>query len=98
MEGYIILILLLIGAPIALAIWLIVRAVGARQSIDELRRRLGSLELEVIRLKKEREPTPRRRHLSPPEVPGAAVAAAAEPVPRRRCGCCGATRAAANRP
>ena len=51
MEGYIILVLLLIGAPIALGIWLIVRAVGARQSIDELRRRLGSLELEVSRLK-----------------------------------------------
>ena len=54
MEGYIILVLLLIGIPIVAGIWLIVRAIGARQSIDELRRRLGSLELEIIRLKEAR--------------------------------------------
>ena len=53
MEGYVILILLLIGAPIALAVWLIARAVVARQSIDELRRRLGALEREVNRLRME---------------------------------------------
>ena len=51
MEGYVILILLIIGAPIAAGIWLIVRAIGARQNIDELRGRIRSLELEVIRLK-----------------------------------------------
>ena len=37
MEGYIILVLLLIGVPIAAGIWLIARAIGARQSIDELK-------------------------------------------------------------
>src|ERR1035441_6757749 len=51
MEGYVILILLLIVAPIVAGLWLIVRAIGARQSIDELTGRLRSLELEVIRLK-----------------------------------------------
>jgi uncharacterized membrane protein len=54
MEGYILLVLLLIAAPIALAIWLIARAVGANRSLDELRRRLGSLELEVLLLKEGR--------------------------------------------
>ena len=45
------LVLLVIGTPIALGVWLIVRAVGARQSIEELRRRVGSLELDVLRLR-----------------------------------------------
>jgi hypothetical protein len=82
MEGYIILVLLLIGAPIALTIWLIVRAVGARQSIDELRRRLGSLEGEVSRLKKEIGSASPAAPVSP-EMPSAAARAAAEAVQRQ---------------
>ena len=58
MEGYIILVLLLIGAPLAAGIWLIVRAIGAREGIDELRRRLSSLEGEVLRLKRELKQAP----------------------------------------
>jgi hypothetical protein len=44
MEGIILFVLLLIGGVIALAVWLIARAVGARQSTDELKRRLGLIE------------------------------------------------------
>lgn len=82
MEGYIFLILLLIGAPIVLAIWLIVRAVGARQGIEELRRRLGLLEQEVFRLRKGTEPAP---HAEPRlrEMPAIAPSAAAATVPPR---------------
>jgi hypothetical protein len=43
MEGIILLVLLVIGGIIALAVWLITRAIGARESISELHRRLGSL-------------------------------------------------------
>jgi hypothetical protein len=81
MEGYVILILLLIGAPIAAGIWLIVRAIGARQSIDELRGRIRSLELEVIRLK---EGTGRAPTAAPVarEMPAAAAPAPVEPAQR----------------
>jgi uncharacterized membrane protein len=51
MEGYMFLVLLVVATPIVLGVWLIARAVGARQSIEELRRRVGSLELDVLRLK-----------------------------------------------
>ena len=57
-------VLLVIGVPLGLAIWLIVRAVAAGNRLDELTRRLGELEVEVHRLKKgsvappASEPTP----------------------------------------
>jgi len=79
MEGYIILVLLLFVAPIVAGIWLIVRAIGARQSIDELRARLSSLELEIIRLKE----GPGRAPTAPPvprEMPAQAAPAGAEEV------------------
>jgi len=92
MEGYAFLILLVIGAPIALAVWLIVRTVITRQGIDELRRRLGALEQEVHRLRKEggpAEPLPPASaetiatppvdtfaHAMPPLIPLEPVAAA----------------------
>jgi len=43
--------LLIIGAPIALTIWLIVRAISARNRIEELSHRLVEVESEIIRLK-----------------------------------------------
>ena len=82
MEGYILLVLVLIGAPIALVIWLIARAVGARQSLDELSRRLGSLEGEVFRLKKEIASAPPVAPATP-EMPAVAAVAAAEAVQRQ---------------
>jgi hypothetical protein len=48
-------VLVVLGVPIALAIWLIVRAVQARGRIEELSFRLSELESEVIRLKREKE-------------------------------------------
>jgi hypothetical protein len=50
-----IVVLVLFGIPIALAIWLIARAVQARGRIEELSFRLSELEAEVIRLKREGE-------------------------------------------
>ncbi len=51
--------LLIIGAPIALTIWLIVRAISARNRIEELSHRLVEVESEIIRLKRERETSPK---------------------------------------
>jgi hypothetical protein len=79
MEGYIILVLLLIGAPIALLVWLIARAVVARQGIDELRRRLGALEREVNHLRMERGAAVPAAPLSP-EAPAARTPVAAPTV------------------
>jgi len=42
-------VVLIIGAPIALAIWLVVRAVSARNRIEELTRRLSELESKILR-------------------------------------------------
>src|SRR3569833_4529993 len=52
MDGGIVLIILIVlGAPLVVAIWLIVRAVSARNEILELRHRVGILEREVLRLR-----------------------------------------------
>jgi Predicted membrane protein (DUF2339) len=58
MESWIFIVLLVIAAPLALAIWLIVRAVQTRDRIEELSRRLSGLEVEVHRLRKEQTPAP----------------------------------------
>ena len=55
-PGIILVVLIILGIPIALAIWLIVRAVSARNRIEELSDRLIALESEMIRLKREKEP------------------------------------------
>jgi uncharacterized membrane protein len=79
-----IVVLVVFGIPIALAIWLIVRAVQAKGRIEELSFRLSELEAEVIRLKRERvsakpaEPAPK-----PMPAPVAATIKVAEvpPIP-----------------
>lgn len=48
-------IVLALGIPVALAIWLIVRAVRAKDRIEALTRRLGTLERDIARMKQERE-------------------------------------------
>ena len=59
MNGLIpLLVLLLLGVPIGLAIWLIARAVQSGSRIGELSRRVGDLELELHRLKQAPEPAP----------------------------------------
>jgi len=76
-----IVVLVVLGVPIALAIWLIARAVQAGSRIEELSSRLSELEAEVIRLKREREtakpaetapkpgPVPVAATIKVPEVP-----------------------------
>ncbi|HWC58854.1 MAG TPA: DUF2339 domain-containing protein [Verrucomicrobiae bacterium] len=55
MDGGIVLIILLVlGALIVVPIWLIVRAVTAKNEIHELSRRIGYLEREILRLKEQR--------------------------------------------
>ena len=48
----ILLALVILGLPIVLAIWLIVRAADARNRIGELSRKVDWLELELLRLKR----------------------------------------------
>jgi hypothetical protein len=48
-------VLIVIGVPLALAVWLIVRAVSAKNRIDELSRRIGMIESELDRLRQSQE-------------------------------------------
>jgi len=48
-------VVLILGVPIALAVWLIVRAVIAKNRIEELSQRFRILEAEIIRLKRDKE-------------------------------------------
>ena len=48
-------VVLILGVPIALAVWLIVRAVSAKKHIEELSQRFQILETEIIRLKRDKE-------------------------------------------
>src|ERR1051325_503036 len=61
-AGIALVVILILGVPLAAAIWLIVRAIQAGNRIEEISRRLGFLEAELFRLKKEhddaREPAP----------------------------------------
>ena len=84
MEMTPVVVLVVLGVPIALAVWLIVRAVQAKGHIEELSLRLSELEAEVIRLKRDQasakpdEPAPK-----PAPAPVAATIKVAEvpPVP-----------------
>ena len=82
MEMIPVVVLVVLGIPIVLAVWLIVRAVQARGHIEELSFRLSELEAEVIRLKQEPakpfEPAPK-----PMPAPVAATIKVAEvpPIP-----------------
>jgi len=82
MEALAILIPLLIVTPMVLAVWLVARALGARNSLNELTRRLGEVESEVLRLKQERGRAPRAETVAPSPVtpaPGPAEAPGLEP-------------------
>jgi uncharacterized membrane protein len=81
MEGIIALVVLLvIAVPVVLAVWLIARTVGARQAIEELKARLGSLEAEVVRLRTVATSPPPTEAASP-DVQTAAPPPEAEPAP-----------------
>jgi hypothetical protein len=75
-AGIAIILLLIFGVPLVLAIWLIVRAVGAKSEIDQLSRRLGSLERELFLLKREREAS-----APPAPAPQPEIIAAQTPSP-----------------
>jgi uncharacterized membrane protein len=74
MEPLIVLVVLVVlGIPLVVAVWLIVRAVSARARIEELSRRLGAVEVGLIQLKRGREavkpaetaPAPQREIAAP---------------------------------
>ncbi|MGD1084332.1 MAG: DUF2339 domain-containing protein [Verrucomicrobiota bacterium] len=83
MNEITLIILVVVGTPIALAGWLIVRAKQAKESIEELTRRLNSVESELLELKRDRDsvppvapaPAPQTRIVAPPVVPQRTVAA-----------------------
>jgi len=66
MEWIPVVVLVIFGIPVGLAIWLIARAIQAGHRLEELTRRLGELEMEVFRLKREKEPAP---PVAPPLAP-----------------------------
>src|SRR6185503_4496973 len=76
MEAGILIALLVLAAPAALVIWLVVRAVQSGRRIEEVSRRLDALESEMFRLKKERE-------VAPKVAPAAAPAKPPAPQPER---------------
>jgi uncharacterized membrane protein len=79
-----VIVLVVFGVPLALAIWLIARAVQAKGRIEELSFRLSELESEIIRLKRERESAkPAEPSPKPMSAPVAATIKVAEapPVP-----------------
>ena len=87
MPEWALVIVLILGVPILVGIWLIVRAVKSSQRIEELARRVGELELELFRLKKERPPAPAAQALAqaePPIEPQAEKPSRAEIVQRWR--------------
>jgi uncharacterized membrane protein len=56
MDSLPIIIMLILGVPIAIAVWLIVRAVRATAQIEELTRRMDDLQVQLIRLKTQTPP------------------------------------------
>jgi len=81
-PGIILIVLVILGIPIALAVWLIVRAVSAKNRIDELSDRLVVLESEIIRLKREKEP-PQPVESAPAPAPQPKIAAPDPVTPPR---------------
>ena len=52
-------ILLVLGVPVCVGIWLIVRAVSARSQIEELSRRVDDLQLELLKMRRSGPPAPK---------------------------------------
>ena len=90
-AGIAIILLLVFGVPLVLAIWLIASVIGAKNEIDQLSRRLTSLEQELDLLRREREipvpaPAPPAETMTAPapptpEPPAPLVAVPRQPVP-----------------
>jgi uncharacterized membrane protein len=82
---WIAIVFLILGIPLALAVWLIVRAVKARNRIEELSQRLGELESELVRIKRDMASAPKAASVSAPAPAPAPqpkiIAPAPTPVP-----------------
>jgi len=82
-------VLAVLAIPIALAIWLIARAIQAKQRAEELSCRLSTVELEILRLKQDREsaradqpaPAPQTTMAAPLLAPREPVAAPPPAIP-----------------
>jgi uncharacterized membrane protein len=81
MEWIPVVVLVVLGIPVGLAIWLIARAIQAGHRLEELTHRLGELEMEVFRLKREKEPAPPAKS-SPVPQPETAAPPQVLPQPR----------------
>ena len=79
--GIVFIILLILGVPVAVAIWLIVRVVQSGSQIKEFTRRLGFLEKELLRLKQEREQSAHVPEYRPVAPPAPRVEKPPEPAP-----------------
>ncbi|HEX7576417.1 MAG TPA: DUF2339 domain-containing protein, partial [Verrucomicrobiae bacterium] len=89
-PGIILVVLIVLGIPVALAVWLVVHAVNAKNRIEELSDRLVVLESEVIRLKRENEPpkpaapapapAPQPKIITPPPVAAPSPIVTPQPV------------------
>ncbi|MDD5141314.1 MAG: DUF2339 domain-containing protein [Verrucomicrobiales bacterium] len=80
--GWIPVVFLIVGAPIALAVWLIVRAVSARNRIEELSERLYTLEADIFRLKRDKESAPKSAPVPAPAPQPGMIAPAPIPTPK----------------
>jgi len=81
MEMIPIIVLAVLGIPFALAVWLVVRAVNARNRVEELFFRVNELESEISRLKRGRESAPPVAPVPVPPVKMAAPPATPSPKP-----------------
>jgi len=94
-PGIMLVVLVILGIPVALAIWLIVRAISAKNRIEELSQRLVELESEIIRLKREKEtskpvestpaPAPQPKIVTPVPVVPPKPTVTPQPVISRLC-------------
>ncbi len=67
MPEWALVIVLMLGVPIAVGVWLIVRVVQSGHRIEELARRVGELERELFRFKQERSSASVTQPLAPTE-------------------------------
>jgi len=77
-----IIVLVVFGVPIAVAIWLIVRAVNAGNTIEELSHRLRKVEFELSQLNQAKVKESPRPAAATPAVPPAPAPVSPPPVDR----------------
>ena len=79
-SGIVLVVLVILGIPILLAIWLIIRALSARNRIEELSVRLANLESKITRLTRTAEsPNPVGPKLTPVPEPIIAITPSVAP-------------------